>query len=120
MAADGGAVEGCIFCGIASGAVPADLVYQDASAVAFRDLRPQAPVHCLVVPRAHYGSLDEVPGGAERLLGHLLSLCAVVARERGLAHGYRVVVNTGADGGQTVGHLHLHMLGGRAMTWPPG
>jgi histidine triad (HIT) family protein len=110
----------CIFCRIAAGEVPADIVHRDERAVAFRDIRPQAPTHVLVVPRRHWTSLAEVPSGEEALLGHLLALCRDLARRLGLEGGYRVVVNTGADGGQTVGHLHLHLLGGRAMQWPPG
>ena len=113
-------MDGCLFCGIVQGTVPAGLVHQDDRAVVFRDLRPQAPVHCLVVPRMHFDSLAEVPGEASDLLGHLLRLCAEVARQEGLGRGYRVVVNTGADGGQTVSHLHLHVLGGRPLDWPPG
>ncbi len=110
----------CIFCKIAAGEVPAELIHSDDLALAFRDIRPQAPAHVLVIPRAHWGSLDEVPPGQEAALGHLLGLCRDLAGRLGLQRGYRVVANTGVDGGQTVGHLHLHLLGGRAMQWPPG
>lgn len=111
--------ESCIFCRIAAGTVPSTLVASNAHAVAFRDLHPQAPVHVLVVPRRHVASLAAADDAAE--LGALLALAADVARQEGVAEsGYRVVTNIGADGGQTVGHLHLHVLGGRAFSWPPG
>jgi histidine triad (HIT) family protein len=109
----------CIFCRIVAGRIPATVVAANEHAVAFRDLHPRAPVHVLVVPRRHVVSLDAAEDTAE--LGPLLALAADVARREGVADtGYRVVTNVGADGGQTVGHLHLHVLGGRAMGWPPG
>ena len=96
-------------------------VYQDELAYAFADINPKAPVHVLIVPREHIGSLGRELGQDKRaLLGHLLWAAAEIARKKGLANGYRVVVNTGPDGGQTVDHLHLHLIGGRQMTWPPG
>lgn len=111
----------CIFCGIASGSVPATLIAQNESCVAFRDVAPKAPIHCLVIPRKHIGSLDAALSSGEAPLGDLLQLAAEVARSEGVAEGgYRVVINTNADGGQTVDHLHLHVLGGRALGWPPG
>ncbi|WP_306519789.1 histidine triad nucleotide-binding protein [Gemmatimonas sp.] len=111
--------DACIFCRIVAGAIPATVVASNAHALAFRDLHPQAPVHVLVVPRRHVASLATADDAAE--LGELLALAAEVARQEGIADaGYRVVTNIGADGGQTVGHLHLHVLGGRAMDWPPG
>ena len=109
----------CLFCRIATGEIPAKKVYEDGDVVAFQDINPQAPTHILIIPTEHIASLDEVRDQA--LLGNLLAFARDVARERGLAKpGYRVVVNTNADGGQTVFHLHLHLLGGRAMRWPPG
>ena len=109
----------CIFCRIVAGTIPSTTVAANAQAIAFRDLHPQAPVHVLVVPRRHVTSLATADDAPE--LGQLLSLAAEVARAEGIADaGYRVVTNIGADGGQTVGHLHLHVLGGRAMGWPPG
>lgn len=109
----------CIFCRIASGAIPTPLVASNAYGVAFRDLHPQAPSHLLVIPRRHVASMAEATDAAE--LGALMRLAAEVAQQEGLAEsGYRVVANTGNDGGQTVHHLHLHVLGGRAMHWPPG
>ena len=110
---------GCLFCRIVAGTIPATLVASTPQAIAFRDIAPQAPVHILVVPRSHLPSLDAAEDPV--LLGAVLALARQVARAEGLAEGgYRCVINTGADGGQTVGHLHLHLLGGRALGWPPG
>lgn len=109
----------CIFCRIVAGTIPAQVVAQNDIALAFRDLHPQAPVHVLVVPRRHVDSLAAAADPAE--LGAVMALAAEVARQEGVAEsGYRVVTNVGANGGQTVGHLHLHVLGGRSMSWPPG
>ena len=111
----------CLFCKIVAGTIPAALVHSDERVVAFRDINPQAPVHVLVVPREHVASLDGVGPGHGGLLGELLLAARRVARAEGVADdGYRTVINTGDDGGQTVGHLHVHVLGGRAMQWPPG
>jgi histidine triad (HIT) family protein len=110
----------CIFCQIADGTIPAKLLYEDATVVAFADMHPQAPVHVLVIPREHVSSMAAAGPEHETLLGHLLLTAAEVARAQGLDDGYRLVVNTGVDGGQTVEHLHVHVLGGRAMHWPPG
>jgi histidine triad (HIT) family protein len=110
---------GCIFCKIASGEIPASIVKRSEGMLAFKDLNPQAPTHLLVIPTSHVGSLNDAQDGD--LLGELLSFAREVARDAGVAtKGYRVVVNTNADGGQTVFHLHLHVLGGRPMRWPPG
>jgi histidine triad (HIT) family protein len=110
----------CIFCKIVEKEISSKAVYQDELCYAFVDLHPQAPVHVLIVPREHIASLDEADQSHCALLGHLLRTAAEIARGKGLAKGYRVVLNTGADGGQTVEHLHLHLLGGRSLTWPPG
>ena len=111
----------CLFCRIVAGEVPADIVYQDERSIAFRDINPQAPAHVLVIPRDHMESLDEATRNDEALLGHLLRIAARVANDQGLSEsGYRTVINTGAGAGQSVFHLHLHVLGGRALTWPPG
>ncbi len=111
----------CLFCRIVAGEIPADIVHQDERAVAFRDINPQAPVHVLVVPRDHIESLDDAGRRDEALLGHLLRVAARVANEQGLSEsGYRTVINTGAGAGQSVLHLHLHVIGGRGLTWPPG
>lgn len=109
----------CLFCRIVDGAIPATIVARNDHALAFRDIDPKAPTHVLVIPAQHVASLAEATDAAQ--LGALLSLAAEVARLEGVAEsGYRVVANTGSDGGQSVSHLHLHVLGGRAMGWPPG
>jgi histidine triad (HIT) family protein len=112
----------CLFCRIINGETPATILHQDPRAIAFRDINPQAPVHILVIPRQHIESLDEAAAPEdEGLLGHLLLVGAELARKEGLsAEGYRTVVNTGAAAGQTVYHIHVHILGGRGMDWPPG
>jgi histidine triad (HIT) family protein len=111
--------EHCLFCKIVRGEIPAKLVAESEHALAFHDIAPQAPVHVLVIPREHHASLAETPDGAA--MAAVSELAKRVARELGVeASGYRVVVNTGDDGGQTVHHLHLHLLAGRQMTWPPG
>jgi histidine triad (HIT) family protein len=111
----------CLFCRIVAGEVPADTIFQDERCLAFRDINPQAPVHVLVIPREHMESLDDAGQRDEALLGHLLRVAARVANEQGLSEsGYRTVINTGAGAGQSVFHLHLHVLGGRSLNWPPG
>ncbi len=100
--------------------IPAQIVYEDDKCLAFRDVNPQAPVHVLVIPKQEIPSLAHAEDGDAPLLGHLLSAVRTVAKQLGLAQGYRVVVNCGPDGGQTVDHLHLHVLGGRHLEWPPG
>lgn len=114
-------MEDCIFCRIISRQVPAKIVYEDETSVAFEDLNPQAPVHLLITPKKHVASLKETKAEDEPLLGHLLTVAARLARERQIdAKGYRVVVNNGSGAGQTVYHLHVHVLGGRVFHWPPG
>jgi histidine triad (HIT) family protein len=109
----------CIFCRIANREIPSDVVLETTQVVAFRDTNPQAPVHVLVIPRTHVASLAEVTD--EELLGRLMASAAQVARDEGIEEsGYRVVLNTNSDGGQTVSHLHAHVIGGRSMKWPPG
>lgn len=111
----------CLFCGIVEGSVKGDVVYQDDCVVAFRDIRPQAPVHILIIPRQHIVSLLDLELGNKELTGHVFQVAAKLAREQGVAQsGFRVVVNCGADAGQTVFHLHYHLLGGRHFGWPPG
>jgi histidine triad (HIT) family protein len=109
-----------IFSKIIRKEIPADIVYEDDLALAFRDLHPQAPVHILIIPKKPIVSIATVESTDCELLGHLLLTVKRVAIQEGLAQGYRVVINTGEDGGQTVFHLHLHLLGKRSMTWPPG
>jgi histidine triad (HIT) family protein len=110
----------CLFCKIIAGEIPAKMVYQDELACAFADIRPQAPTHLLVLPRKHIPSLAHIEAGDQALMGHLLSVSAALARQAGLSRGFRTVINSGDEGGQTVDHLHLHVLGGRPMHWPPG
>jgi histidine triad (HIT) family protein len=111
----------CIFCKIVSGEIPATKVYEDGVCIAFNDLSPQAPTHILVVPKEHLDSLDKADPAKKDTLGQLLLASAEIARERGFAQdGYRVVINTNADGGQTVFHLHVHLLAGRPFVFPPG
>jgi len=111
--------DSCLFCRIVAGDIPATLIAESPHAVAFRDIAPKAPVHVLVIPRRHVASLAAATDSAE--LGEVLALAARVAAAEGVADsGYRVVTNVGEDGGQSVGHLHFHVLGGRALGWPPG
>ncbi|HEX8179369.1 MAG TPA: histidine triad nucleotide-binding protein [Pyrinomonadaceae bacterium] len=113
--------QDCIFCRVVAGDVRADIVFQDDRCLAFRDINPQAPVHVLIIPREHIESLDDAGRGDEAVLGHILRIAARIANDQGLAEsGFRTVINTGAGVGQSVMHLHLHVLGGRTMTWPPG
>lgn len=100
--------------------IPADIVFEDDQCLAFRDVSPQAPTHVLVIPKKPIESLDQLEADDESLLGHLWIVISKLANELQLADGYRVVVNCGKNGGQTVDHLHFHLLGGRALTWPPG
>jgi histidine triad (HIT) family protein len=100
--------------------IPADIVYEDDLAIAFRDIQPQAPVHILVIPKKPIVKLADADPEDQALLGHLLLTVQRVAAQEGLTNGYRTVINTGKDGGQTVYHLHIHLLGGRALAWPPG
>jgi histidine triad (HIT) family protein len=111
--------ENCLFCRIIAGKIPGDLVFQDDSCVVIRDINPQAPMHVLVIPRDHMESLDEASQKEENLLGHLLRVGARIANEQE-HESYRTVINTGAGAGQSVFHLHVHVLGGRGMNWPPG
>ncbi len=111
----------CIFCKIAEKKIPSRIVHEDDTCVAFDDVNPQAPTHVLVIPRRHAASIAELNETDASLLGHLMLTGSKIAKQKGIAEGgYRFVVNTGKNGGQTVFHLHLHVLGGRPMHWPPG
>jgi histidine triad (HIT) family protein len=110
--------DSCLFCRIVRREIPAKIVREDAHTVAFRDIDPKAPTHILVIPKEHVASLDEATDPT--LVGRLSLAAAEIARSEGLTGGYRTVVNTGAGAGQTIFHLHLHLLGGRKLTWPPG
>lgn len=111
----------CLFCRIATGEIPSRQVYRDDTVVAFEDIQPRAPVHVLVIPRTHIATLDDTIPEHETLLGHLVFVATQIARERGIAEpGYRLVLNCNAQAGQSVWHVHLHLLGGRDLAWPPG
>ena len=109
-----------MFCKIAAGLIPVDRIYEDDLILAFPDINPQAPQHILLIPKQHLPSTRETVAEHTPLLGRLLAVAAQVASQKDLQNGYRLVINTGSDGGQTVHHLHLHLLGGRQMSWPPG
>ena len=109
-----------IFSKIIRREIPAEIVYEDDLAIAFKDIHPQAPIHILVIPKQAIAQLADAESQDHALMGHLLLTVKRVAQQAGLDNGYRVVINTGVDGGQTVNHLHLHILGGRQMAWPPG
>jgi len=111
----------CLFCGIADGDIPSTQVHADELVVAFRDIAPKAPVHVLVIPREHVASAADIADDHAALLARMFTVAAEVARADGIAEsGYRLVSNVGADAGQSVGHLHLHVMGGRPFSWPPG
>ena len=111
----------CLFCKIVAGQIPATIVFQDDHVVAFKDITPRAPTHVLIVPRRHVASLNDLVADDDALVGEMVRAAAAIAREQGLAErGYRNVFNCNADAGQTVFHIHLHLLGGRTMAWPPG
>ena len=111
----------CLFCRIVRKEVPAKILFEDERVLAFEDIRPKAPVHVLVIPKAHFASLNEAPDGAAALLGEILLRAREIARAKGVGDtGYRVVLNTAGDSGQEVFHIHFHVLGGRRLTWPPG
>jgi histidine triad (HIT) family protein len=113
--------ENCIFCQIIAGQRPGEIKYQDEHLIALQDANPQAPTHVLLIPREHMESLNDAAQSDEALLGHLMRVTAKVANQLGLAEdGYRMVLNTGPNAGQSVYHLHVHLLGGRPMRWPPG
>jgi histidine triad (HIT) family protein len=111
----------CLFCKIVAGDVPAKIVHADDKAIAFRDIDPKAPTHVLVIPREHIATVNELTGDHESVVGRLFTVARQVAHDEGLANdGYRLVMNCGAGAGQSVFHIHLHLLGGRRLSWPPG
>ena len=111
----------CLFCKIVAGQIPAGLIHEERDIVAFKDINPQAPLHALVIPREHIASLNELGPGHDAMAGAMLRCAAKLAKENGYAErGYRTVFNTNADAGQSVFHIHLHVLGGRGLAWPPG
>jgi histidine triad (HIT) family protein len=111
----------CLFCRICAKKIPANIIYEDSEAVAFNDINPQAPVHVLIIPKKHISTTLDITDEDNLLIGHLFRLAGQIAKEEGIAEqGFRLVINTNADAGQTVFHIHLHLLGGRQMHWPPG
>ena len=111
----------CLFCGIANGDIPSDIVYRDESVLAFRDIDPKAPVHLLIIPRKHITGVDKLEAEDGETMGHAMTLARRLAVEHGVSEsGFRLVVNTGPDAAQSVQHIHLHLLGGRPLGWPPG
>ena len=113
-------MSGCLFCNIVNKEIPANLIYEDDKVLAFKDINPQSPVHFLVIPKEHIDSINSVEEGNKEVLGHILYTISKLAKEQNLESGYRIVNNCGKDGGQTVNHIHFHVLGGREMMWPPG
>lgn len=114
-------MEDCLFCKIIAGEIPSTKVYEDESVYAFLDIEPQAPVHIILVPKRHIASANELNDENAAVVGHIFAVAANIAKERGFAeNGWRIVNNCGKDGGQTVGHLHFHLLAGRNLGWPPG
>jgi histidine triad (HIT) family protein len=114
-------VSDCLFCKIVQRQIPASIVYEDDRVLAFNDINPQAPTHVLVIPKQHIASLSQLQPGDDAIVGELVRRAAAIASERGItAGGFRTVFNTNRDAGQTVFHVHLHLIGGRAMSWPPG
>jgi histidine triad (HIT) family protein len=111
----------CLFCKILAGEIPADIIFESESTIAFRDINPRAPTHVLIIPRQHVATINDIEPQHEELVGSLFSAAKAIASAEGLSEdGYRVVMNCNEAAGQTVFHLHLHLLGGRALTWPPG
>ena len=110
----------CIFCKIVNGDIPSNKVYEDDTVLAFHDIAPQMPVHVIVIPKMHIASATEVNEGNSAVIGHIFEVIPKIAKDLGLDNGFRIINNCGKDGGQTVGHLHFHMLGKRALAWPPG
>ncbi|MZQ76343.1 MAG: HIT domain-containing protein [Peptoclostridium sp.] len=114
-------MDNCIFCKIANGEIPSNKVYEDEKVLAFRDIKPVAPVHILVVPKKHYASIMDIAGEEMDITAHVSTVIQRIAKEEGIAaDGFRVVINCGKNGGQEVDHLHYHILAGRNLTWPPG
>ena len=114
-------MQDCLFCKMAAGEIKPDMVLETPSLMAFRDIHPQAPTHVLIVPRKHFATLNDVQAAEAGIMGEMLLAAQKIARQEGIAEsGYRLVMNCNADGGQTVFHIHMHLLGGRRIKWPPG
>jgi histidine triad (HIT) family protein len=112
---------GCLFCQIVAGEIPANIIYQDDLVVAFEDINPQAPVHNIIIPKKHIATLNDIESQDSTLCSHMIQSAALLAKKANIEQdGYRILMNCNANGGQTVFHIHLHLLGGRRMAWPPG
>lgn len=110
----------CLFCNIVKGQIPSEKVYEDNDVYAFKDVNPEAPIHILIIPKRHIKSVDELEETDKELVGHIFLVAKKLAKENKLENGYRLVSNIGEEGGQSVKHLHFHLLGGRSFNWPPG
>ncbi len=110
----------CLFCKIIAGDIPCSKVFEDDKVLAFKDIEPQAPFHILIIPKEHIPSAAAIDGGNSHIVAHIFEVAAIIAKDNNLDDGFRLVTNSGADAGQTVGHLHFHMLAGRSLAWPPG
>lgn len=115
-----GDLTDCLFCKIIKRELPSEIVYEDDDVLAFRDIKPQAPVHVLIIPKRHIASLDDLTKEDENAMGRAMLVASKLARDLGISEGYRVVTNCGKDAGQSVFHIHMHLLGGRSLGWPPG
>lgn len=113
-------MENCIFCKIGRGEIPSEKLYEDEKALVFKDLNPQAPTHFLAIPKKHIAHIDEIEEGDKELIGHIYYVISELSKELGLDKGFRVIANCREDGGQTVDHIHFHVLAGRSLNWPPG
>lgn len=114
-------MEDCIFCKILKGEIPCDKIYEDDRVLSFKDISPEAPVHVLIIPKKHISSINKLKEEDENLIGYIYTVAGKIAKQLGVSEkGYRIVSNCGEDGGQTVGHIHFHFLGGRKLNWPPG
>ena len=113
-------MDNCLFCKIINGDIPSDKLYEDDDVYAFRDISPQAPVHFLVIPKKHISGPGEVGQEDEQVIGKMMRIGSDIAKQEGIGDAFRVIFNNGADAGQTVFHIHMHILGGRSMSWPPG
>jgi len=111
----------CLFCKIIEGEIPCEFIYQDEDLLAFKDINPQAPFHCLIIPKVHINALSSITEKHDKLMGKLTTAATRICKEKGFnENGYRLVINCGEDGGQTVPHIHMHILAGRTLQWPPG